>query len=166
MKPCPITQARLKELFSYDPETGAFTRLKRVATSTRIGEVAGCVNLANRYVYITISKRSYLAHRLAWLYMTGDWPAQQIDHLDGERANNRWSNLRQVTNKVNGQNQRRARVDNKSCGLLGVRRNHHRWQAGIQVDGKRINLGMFATPEEAHAAYVNAKRVLHEGCTL
>jgi hypothetical protein len=105
-------------------------------------------------------------HRLAWLYMTGSLPTHQIDHIDGDRKNNRWTNLRDVTTSVNQQNRRTPRSDN-SCGLIGVtREKNNRFTASIRFEGKQRRLGTFATPEEAHSVYVEAKRRVHEGCTL
>ena len=113
-----------------------------------------------------IDEREYSAHRLAWLYVHGAWPTGQIDHINGDRGDNRISNLRDVTPALNTQNQRRAARSNKSSGLLGVTANRGRWLAQISIGGKSRNLGRYATPEEAHAVYVAAKRVLHAGCTL
>lgn len=158
-----ITAARLRELLTYDPETGAFTN--RVKRSRKVvpGEPAG--GLRCGYVAIRLDGRLYQAHRLAWLYMTGAWPAADVDHINGDRADNRWVNLRDVPHQANMQNQRRPRSDNKT-GFLGVHRIGDRF--GAQIKGPRgwLGLGYFATPEEAHAAYLKAKRELHEGCTI
>lgn len=107
-----------------------------------------------------------MAHRLAWLYVYGEWPNGDIDHIDGDRLNNRIANLRDVSRRVNLENQRRPKACNKS-GFLGVKTfRDQRFQARIQVRGVQLHLGTFDTPHEAHAAYVAAKRNLHQGCTL
>ena len=97
--------------------------------------------------------------------MTGEWPDGYIDHGNGVRTDNRWANLRAGDRSFNMQNQRRARRDN-TTGWLGVSRVKSRFEAAIQVRGRRFRLGRFDTPEAAHAAYLTAKRKLHEGCTL
>jgi hypothetical protein len=100
--------------------------------------------------------------------MTGRFPDGQIDHRDGDKDNNRWGNLRDVTRLVNQQNQRRAHRSNRSSGLMGATwsKASKKWQSGIKLNGKFIYLGSFETPEEAHATYISAKRRLHEGCTI
>jgi hypothetical protein len=159
-----LTAQRLRELLHYDPETGLFTR--RIA---HYGHPAGSAIGSTHnvgYVRLHVDGRSYLAHRLAWLYMTGEWPEQQVDHRDGDRANNRFENLRDVTRSVNFQNQRRARGNNKHSALLGAFKKRDRWESRIKVDGAYIRLGTFRTAEEAHTAYIEAKRRLHPGCTI
>lgn len=103
------------------------------------------------------------------LLMTGDSPPDDmtVDHIDGDKLNNRWSNLRVVTQAVNNQNLRSARVGSKS-GLIGAHWNKQdkKWQAGIRINGKNVHLGKFDTPEEAHAAYIAKKREVHDGCTI
>lgn len=108
-----------------------------------------------------------MAHRLAWLYVHGRWPDGLIDHKNGDRADNRFDNLRDVAHRVNMQNLRKAFVSSKT-GLLGASPlKDGRFGAFIKRDGKSKNLGTFDTPELAHAAYVAAKRVIHhEGNTL
>lgn len=107
-----------------------------------------------------------LAHRLAWLYVYGEWPQHGLDHINGVRLDNRISNLRDVPQTINLENQRKAKGLTKS-GFLGVERTRGgKWAARIVANGKRYGLGVFATPEAAHSAYVTAKRKLHEGCTI
>jgi hypothetical protein len=160
-----LTPDRLRELLAYNPSTGAFTWRTRRNQHVAAGDSAGRLH-ANGYIYISVDGREYLAHRLAWLHATGQWPREQIDHIDGDRASNVLANLREVSNAVNQQNQRRARRDNKSSGLLGVKRNRKRWKASIQIDGKQRVIGTFDTPEQAHAAYIEEKRRVHPGGTL
>ena len=154
---------RVRDLLNYDAQTGEFTW-----RYTRQGVPAGPAGSysGNGYLYITIDLQKYSAHRLAWLYVHGKWPNDQIDHINGNRADNRLINLREVTGAVNNQNQRRARTDNKSCGLLGVSKNRDKWRARIWLGGVERCLGSFPTPEEAHKAYLKAKRKLHPGCEI
>lgn len=153
-----INSSDLRELLHYDPETGVFRRIKIVAPQSRvnIGDVAGCAD-GQGYIRIKLggrSGRSYAAHRLAWLYMTGSWPNGEIDHIDLNPSNNRWSNLRLATRSTNIANTRK-RADNMS-GAKGVYRGEGRkrpWRAEITVHKKRIFIGAFATIDEAKAAY-------------
>lgn len=153
-----LSHHRLLELLAYDSQTGIFRRRrsqKPVATIQKNGRVQVCVD----YVI-------FRAHRLAWFYVHGEWPPADIDHIDGNPANNALANLRCVNRSVNMENQRRARADNK-VGLLGVsQRSPNRFRAEIVVSGNRRLLGTYSNPEEAHAAYLAAKRQLHVGCTI
>lgn len=161
-----LTAARLRELLHYDPETGIFTWLVH-RQRHRAGNVAGSPHSAG-YVEIGVDGESYLAHRLAWLYVHGAWPAGDVDHRNGVRRDNRIVNLRDVSKVVNLQN-RQGAASNNRARLLGVSRSAAKrpsWFARILVDGRQKHLGSFGTPEAAHAAYLAAKRQLHEGCTL
>jgi hypothetical protein len=158
-----LDQDKLKELLHYDPETGVFTwRVSR--SNVKAGTEAGFVH-SNGYRYIKFQRKDLLGHRLAFLYMTGAWPEHHIDHINGHPSDNRWCNLRPVDRSANMQNQRKAQSHNRS-GFLGVYRNGSRWRAKIDLDGKRKHLGYYDTPEEAHEAYLKAKRELHDGCTI
>lgn len=160
-----LTQARLKEVLYYDHELGWFMWLIS-AQGIRFGAgtIAGTPK-GNGYLVIRVDGVLYLAHRLAWLYMTGEWPTQKIDHKLNDGYDNTISNLRDGSIRLNAENQRRARRDNKA-GLLGVSQDGRRWRAQISVVGQNKYLGTFSTPQEAHHAYVQAKRKFHEGCML
>ncbi len=163
----PLTAEQLRAAVSYDPETGIFTRIVR-ASRIAAGTIAGHVTF-HGYLVFHVRGVEYFSHRLAWLYVFDRWPMAQIDHIDGNRTNNRIANLREATNSINHQNMRKARTDNVSSGLLGVYAYNHggaRWRAQIFFDGRHHHLGIFSTPQEAHAAYVEAKRRFHEGCTI
>jgi len=168
MAKADITQDRLRELLYYDPESGIFTWNVYMTSRARKGGVAGCVN-GDGYICIGLEKKLYVAHRLAFLYMLGKFPDAQADHINGNRTDNRWANLRNASLKENTQNRRSAPKSNKSTRLLGVTfeaKSVLPWRARIKVNGKKLSLGTFATPEEAYAAYVAAKREFHPGCTL
>jgi HNH endonuclease len=144
-----MTPTRLRELFKYDAVTGEFARIvnrQRYAAGT----IAGWID-AYGYRCIGIDGKSYKAHRLAWLWMTGEFPACEIDHIDGNPLNSRWENLRAADHGQNARNQK-LRADNKS-GFKGVRANCQKWVARIRVNGKTVVIGSFVTPEAAHAAY-------------
>lgn len=157
---------RLRELFAYDPETGLISRLVSAGRSSKLTSPG---TLSDRgYLIIRADKKNLKAHRLAWAIHHGAWPQNHLDHINGVKTDNRLVNLRDVTIAGNMQNQRCAQASNKSCGLLGASwsKSAGAWQAQIQVNGKNIHLGIFATPEEAHAAYVLKKRELHPTCTF
>jgi hypothetical protein len=114
---------------------------------------------------ISVGGETYLAHRLAWMYVSGEWPTQEIDHIDGNPSNNRITNLRDISTAGNAQNQRIAR-GNSISGILGIHKRHNKWRAVIMVDGKSTFIGSFQTKEIAQQAYIDAKRVMHFGCTI
>lgn len=158
-----LTVQELKRLLHYEPATGIFTWLVRAARRIHLGDRAGTPS-GFGYVQITIDGIHYYAHRLAWVYMTGVWPIE-TDHRNGERDDNRWKNLREVTHAINQQNQRKARSNNQ-VGFLGVSPREKQFRAQITIDGKNLSLGVHVTPEQAHVAYIVAKRLLHPGCTI
>lgn len=129
------------------------------------GEPAGGVN-ADGYVKVEVGGKAHGVHRLVWLMHRGDWPLGEIDHLNGNRADNRIGNLRDVGHRMNAEN-RRGPNRGSATGFLGVTQHESgRFRARIRVDGALKSLGLFDTPEAAHAAYVDAKRTLHAGNTL
>lgn len=155
-----LTQERLKELLDYDPDTGVFVwRVSRggINKDTQAGS-----KLSNGYIYISISKRRYYTHRLAWLYVHGCWPTNQIDHINRVRDDNRICNLREATPSENQWNG--GKYKNNTSGLLGVQciKSSGKWKAQITIHGIVKNLGHFNTPEEANAAYVRAKAEHHK----
>lgn len=152
---------------SYDSETGEFHWINRPSNRVRLGDVAGSAN-RHGYVQIRIDGRFYMAHRLAFLFKCGKWPTEDVDHIDGVKTNNRFDNLRLASDEINAQNLRTAKSSNKSSGVLGVyyHRRARRWMSTIYVNGKHKYLGLFDTPEQAHQAYLNEKRIHHPGCTI
>jgi hypothetical protein len=163
--------AALLAKYTYDPATGLFLYAsgKRSRGRFSVSMTSGVGSLKkDGYVHIFFDGKQRTAHRLAWLYMTGEWPRNSIDHINGRRDDNRWCNLRDVSQQVNAENLRSARKGKTSCQLLGVYyyKASDRWTAQITNKGRPMYLGCFETPEAAHEAYVNAKRRLHDGCTL
>lgn len=158
-----ITQDRLKQLLHYNPDTGIFTRLKANRKLT-IGSPCGSVGKDNR-VMISIDNKNYRAHRLAWLYIYGEFPELEIDHINGNASDNRICNLRSVSHKVNLQN-RVSFTKHNSVKYIGVTKNRNRYGAQIKIDGVRVWLGTYDTPEEASEVYLKFKRQYHEGCTI
>lgn len=156
--PKPLTAKRLRELVAYDPKTGLFTCI-----APRIGRRVGDIErriAGPGYIAFCIDGRQYTAHRLAWLYMHGELPPAEIDHINGQRTDNRLSNLRLADRIQNAANVKTHR-DNKS-GLKGVFPMRRRWSAQIKVRGITHHLGTFDTPAEAHAAYIKAARRLRD----
>ena len=165
-----LSHALVKELVHYDPLTGKFT--DKVGTRTR---KVGCVlnkSHTEGYETVTLLYRRLMAHRLAVFYMTGELPPSDVDHINGIRDCNIYSNLRCVSRSVNMQNMRLPKSykgDKRSSKYLGVSwdKDRGKWQAGIKTpEGKRIYLGRFESELDAHSAYVHMKRKIHEGNML
>lgn len=153
------------DALEYHADSGSFT-WRTHSKRSNIGKLAG--NIHNRgYWRIRIHGKTYLAHRLVWFFEHGEFPDSFLDHINGNRLDNRIENLRQANYELNAQNKRVAYKNNK-CGFLGVRWSvtSKAWMASIKHKGVRTHLGVFKTPEEASAAYIAAKRRLHEGCTI
>jgi hypothetical protein len=157
-----LTQERLKELFKYDPETGLFIRLVSTNNRVKVGDIAGNAR-ADGYIKIRVDFDMHYAHRLAWLYMTGKWPTQKIDHISGDKSNNRWGNLRDVSVAENCQN---AMQKGGSSGETGVMPVGAKWRAQITANGKIIPLGRYAEKWRASAAYLTAKILCHPGAAI
>ena len=153
-----LTAEYLRSILHYDPETGIFTWKVSTSRRVKVGDVAGCSN-GDGYLRLWLQSRLYLAHRLAWLYMNGEWPKDQLDHINRNRSDNRISNLREVTNKQNGQN--KSKSSNNTSGHAGVSWHKHgsKWQAHIKHNQKLIHLGCFNTIEEALSARKAAEKL-------
>ena len=148
----------MRSVLDYDPVSGIFTRKVSTANNVKAGDVAGCPD-GHGYLRIRVQSRLHLTHRLAWLHVYGEWPKEQLDHIDRDRSNNRIANLRDVTQKQNGQN-RSKRSDNTS-GHPGVcwLKQSSKWRACIRHNQKQIHLGCFNTIEEAIAARKAAEKL-------
>lgn len=158
-----LTAKRLRELVSYDPDTGIFTRIAACRPQSRcyinqpVGVVKkGGIGNGGGYLIISVDGAGYRAHRLAWLYMTGSWPDRDIDHRDGDRLNNKWSNLRAASRSENIHNI--AMRPQNTSGRKGATwdASRQKWMSQITVNGKHIHLGRFDTKEEAGDAYDRA----------
>lgn len=177
LKISALSREELQQVLLYDPLSGEFlwrSRDRSTFASLRAwaawnarfsGRLAGGKD-PNGYMRITVLSRVHWAHQLAWLYVTGSHPEGAIDHINGDKADNRFANLRLADIFVNNQNERRARSNNKSSGLLGVSRVGDKFRASIMANGVRHSLGQFSTADEARGAYIQAKRRLHQGCTI
>jgi len=154
-----LTQDEIKSLLSYDPESGLFVWKKSYHTS-RIGQIAGHVD-GEGYIRIGISAKAYVAHRLAWVYMTGRWPEAEIDHINAVKADNRWANLREASRWENSGNTPTAK--NNSSGFKGIywHSGRQKWYAAIRYYKKKIHLGSFDTVQDAANAYAKASHELY-----
>lgn len=146
-----LDSKRLKELLDYNPKTGIFTWKQSKYQPYRIGTVAGCKNKSG-YIVINIGKL-YYAHRLAWLYVYEYWPESIIDHINMIKNDNRIENLRCVTISQNAQNR-------KTQGFTKPKQTK-KWSSSITVNRVRKHIGYFDTPELAHQAYIEAKKIFH-----
>lgn len=156
-----LSHNRLLECVDYNPDTGIFIAKKTVKGSKyRPGDILGSA-ISSGYIQIYVDGVSYLAHRLAWFYMTGDWPENDIDHKDRVKTHNWFLNLRKSTRRQNIHHQPVKATS--STGVKGVYFHKGRgvYHARIRVNGKRKHLGSFATPEEAKSAYDAAAMPLH-----
>lgn len=153
-----LTAQRLRELLDYEPDTGIFTW--RITSRRAVaGAVAGSDN-GKGYIQISVDGRRYAAHRLAWMHVHGDWPTSELDHIDGIRSHNAISNLRPADRFLNNRNVHGARQNSKT-GFLGASPKGKRFVAQIAANGVNHYLGKFDTAQEAHAAYMAAKKIHH-----
>jgi len=159
--------AEARRVLDYNPETGVLTWKVDRNSYIKAGSRAGAKN-SEGYIHLRVGGKSCKAHRIAWLLAHGSLPDCDIDHINGDRADNRLCNLRAATRAENGQNQKRAHSSNKTSGLLGVHwhAQSKKWRSVIAVNKEKKYLGLFDTAEEAHAAYLKAKAELHPFQTI
>lgn len=158
-----MDQMRLKEILDYEPSTGEF-KWKASRLRSSVGSVAGTKH-GGGYLAVMLDGNGYLMHRLAWLWVHGEWPKGEVDHMNGDKKDNRIENLRDVPRRINMQNLRKHR-SNSSHGVMGVYKQAGKWVATVQTDKKKLYLGRFVCPLVAHIAYLEAKRRVHDGCTI
>lgn len=149
-----LTQERARQLFSYDPETGLLVRRIALSNNRPADEEAGYVD-DRGYLRVEVDGRSYRTHQIAWLIVTGAF-IDGIDHRDGNKANNRWLNLRAAEHWQNMHN--KGLTKSNTSGFKGVSRHAQsgKWRAHITVRGQRIDLGLHERAEDAAAAYAEA----------
>lgn len=147
----------ISKYFTYDENTGLFTRKISTARCTKIGDIAGHLN-SQGYIIIKYLGDAYKAHRLAWLFYYKEWPSGDIDHIDGNKSNNSISNLRDVDRSTNSLNTKA--ISKNNSGYRGVSFHNNKWRARIMVKGTQIIIGSYDTPEEASKAYIEYKNNL------
>jgi hypothetical protein len=159
MKNSEITQAALKEKIHYDPETGIFRWLVNRTNGVKAGDLAA-TSRQNGYAVMCFANKTYKAHRLAWLYMTGEFPPEYIDHINCEKSDNRWSNLRMASNS---ENQRNRTGTGSNCGAKNVtflpKRN--KFQVSLKVAGKEKFIGYYDDFELADLVAHEAREKFH-----
>ena len=154
-----INKERLDQVATYDPDCGIFICVKnRKGSKNKVGDVLGS-RTKGGYIEIQIDGRRYLAHRLAFLTMTGDMPKGVVDHINRDQSDNRWANLRDVTQVENGHNQNRKSLNN-STGFVGVHKWNGKYRAKIVIKQKQMHLGTFDDSCLAAEAYDKAKQSL------
>ncbi|MBP9804995.1 MAG: HNH endonuclease [Candidatus Accumulibacter sp.] len=149
-----LTQEYLRSILRYDPETGLLYWVKPnpLWRKGKPGQIAGCLHKSSGYWVLKIDGVDYRAHRIIWVMWYGVWPEREVDHEDGDRINNRIKNLRSATHLQNTANKKRRRKRRYPKGV--DRLPGGRFRAKICVQYKQISLGVFDTPEEAHAVYL------------
>lgn len=158
-----ITHDLVKQRFDYSPDTGEFRYRDNFSAKARKGKVAGNKPGSDAYLYIGIGYKRYAAHRLAWLYMTGAWPVGEIDHVNGDTSDNRFSNLRDVTPSQNQFNQRIPK--NNTSGVKGLHwlKRKNKWRASVASTRQGFNgyLGVYSSKEDAIKAIKLGRKLLH-----
>jgi len=153
-----IPHTLLLLILDYNPITGQFLQLIRTSHRVKVGDVAGVFNKSLGYRIVCILGKKYLEHRLAWFYVHGKWPSLEIDHINGDRSDNRLANLRDISHADNMRNITKINSANTS-GYTGVywNKKSKNWQAKTVAHGKQVHLGFFDDPKQASAvrdAYV------------
>lgn len=162
----PIPADLACDTFSYDPDSGlVYWRKTGKGRHAKRGGLAGFKKGGEGYMRVKLRGKLISLHRLAWCLHHGSWPSGLIDHINGDPSDNRIINLRLADKRLNAENQRRARSDN-TTGVFGVQAAGARFRSQIRTGGATTYLGVFDSKEEAQAAYLNAKRALHKGCSI
>lgn len=162
-KQLALSHERLIERISYNPDTGEFICAKKIRGLVRIGQSVGSWSKKDGYLYVTVDCHRYTAQRLAWFYVYKKWPLGVMDHINGDRRDNRICNLRDVSQNENLINRKAAQA-RSTTGVLGVRKHRLGFQALIKVPGgKQICLGTHPTIAQAKAAYEAASALHYPG---
>lgn len=151
----PIPHSELLRRFSYCPETGILIRRVKVGKRYEAGQIAGFTD-PKGYRRVGINKQAFGVHQVAWYYFHEVWPEMEIDHINGDRSDNRISNLRLASRAVNAGNRHGPRKDN-ILGVIGVQKRGYKYSARIQFGGKQRHIGLFESAEQAEQAYWKEK---------
>ena len=155
MKKRKITRKRLKELLDYNEDSGEFRWKARSSNVVKIGELAGTSHRG--YIKIGLDGETYKAHHLAYLYMTGKYPQSQIDHINHDKSDNSWRNLRTATQGENMKNQPLKATNKSGCHGVYFDSPTRKWRAQIINNKRKIHIGLYADLEDAIAARKNAE---------
>jgi len=150
-----LTHEQLIQQLEYIPELGRFKRLQRRSNQV-VGTIAGADDCTKGYRKIMVLGKMYKEHHLVWFYLKKSWPLLQIDHIDGNKANNKIENLREVNQTQNMYNKHKAHANNAS-GFLGVCKVKDKYYPRLKVGNKLLHLGTFSSGEEAHKRYLEEK---------
>jgi hypothetical protein len=153
-----LTHDVLKGVLDYYPDSGIF-KSRNKTSKKPAGSVVGCIG-THGYLVIAVKGRSYLAHRLAWFYMHGEWPKDLIDHVNGVKVDNRFVNLRECSKSQNGQNSK-ARKSFSGVKSVEWHTGAGKWRVRMEVAGKRHHIGFFVCLEQAEQAAIAARERLH-----
>jgi hypothetical protein len=153
----------LHDLFTYNPETGTLTWKKTLSKRRSAGMVAGCSSSSEKgRISVGINGKIIRAHRIIWAMQTGEWPTNQIDHVNENPSDNRWSNLREASKSQNMRNITRIRSNTSGHKGVGLFKRTGKWRAYIKINRKNIHLGYFNDKDSALCAYINAAHKYHE----
>ena len=153
-----LTHAYLREIF--DLVDGQFVRIKKTSRNIKVGAIAGCKR-KDGYLVVRVLDKLYLAHRLAWFWHHGVWPKDLIDHVDGNKENNKIENLREATKSTNGFNRGKEKTNRTGFKGIVFYKPYGKYMARITVQRKSTFLGYYDTPEDAHQAYCDAAATYH-----
>ena len=159
-----LNQDELKHQLKYIKTSGKFIWISDKHNQTQIINTEAGTLMNHGYVRIVINGKGYLAHRLAWLYVIGDWPTYRIDHKDLNKSNNSWNNLKEVTNRINNQNKSMHRIGNKLVGACWDK-ERHKWYPAFWLEGRPLDLGRYESAEVSHVIYKKACELLNKGIT-
>lgn len=156
-----LTQETLKQILNYDSNSGCFTYKISPTNGIYVGDIAGCLHKSTGYRRIIIKQVQYRMHRLAWLYVYGKFPEEYIDHINGDKSDNRICNLREATNQQNQLNRGKAKTNSTGFKCVSFSNNKLKYRVKFTFNKIRYNLGTFDYAKDANNAYENFVKNLH-----
>lgn len=168
-KELQLNHEYLLKILDYDELSGIFKWKTKISKCIHVGDVAGNINKISNYIQIRINKQIFLAHRLAWFYVTGKWPENGVDHKDAIRSHNWISNLRDCTSQINNQNRQRCiQTQTFHSNIPGVhfRAERKKWRVLLTINNKVIYFGHYKRQEDAELVCIEARRKYYKGNLL